>query len=269
MGATEIREERGPKTPAESVVGALELLRLVRDAIGFSPASSEIIVHALGHETLNGTSKRKLAVLNHYDLLERVGKSAYRVSPLGKALLAPRDDNEYKTTLVEVARRPKLFQELFRRYGSQPLPGALKNILIREFGVQSSSSEQLVSVFKETAEAAGLLRNGILYDALPDEPRILEPSAAESAGASAVAGVGSNATDGPQRAATTSQPARLDASTAVFSQETRAYSIPLDLDGRIATVVLPVPVLTRDLTQIMGWLKLMYAVAGNDEPATS
>src|SRR5688572_21598112 len=88
------REGSGPNAPADTLGSAVQLLQLVRDRLGFSSASRESVAEALGYRTLNGTSRRKIAALSHFDLLSRTG-AAYRISELGKQILIPRDDAEY------------------------------------------------------------------------------------------------------------------------------------------------------------------------------
>jgi hypothetical protein len=252
------REGRGPNAPSETLASAIQLLQLVRDRLGFSSASRESVAEALGYRTLNGTSRRKIAALSHFELLVRNG-AAYRISDLGKQILIPRDDGEYKQAIAVVAKKPAFYGKLFAKYEGQALPGMLPNILVREFGILPQSSEEVARTFRETQEFAGLLRNGILL------------SEAEGA----ATGGGDLAPSGTSLSASASvarQPLEVRGEAkskgeinAGNGRPFQRFSIPIDKQGTLASVELPVPVRERDLKKVSAWLAYMTNVIG-DEP---
>lgn len=258
MESLEEREGRGPNAPAETLASAIQLLQLVRDRLGFSSASRESVAEALGYRTLNGTSRRKIAALSHFDLLTRTG-AAYRISELGKQILIPRDDAEYRHALSIAARKPAFYQRLFAKYEGQALPGMLPNVLVREFGILPQSSEEVARTFRESQEYAGLLRNGILHPE-PEIPGGRGTDVLEvTSSAATPASQGSSTPDG---AATT--PTQLETSTGDGRSRQR-YTIPLDKRGTLAAVELPVPVRDRDLRKLSAWISYMRSVIEDEE----
>lgn len=246
--AEDIADKRGPKYPSDSLRVAIDLIGKVREGIGFSAASSDTIVKALGYETLNGTSKRKLGVLNHYGFLDRTSAGTYKISELAKRVLIPTDAFDRELAVTEAAKTPRLFQQIFERFSGHALPNLFTNLLVRDFGVAVDSGEQVAAVFKDSAEFAGLLRNGVLSSTPEADP---EPTPAISAE--------------PRRDASRAEALPLPAPAAQAPGAQR-YTVALDGAGRVAQIDLPVPVRARDLTALVGWLNYMRLVAEQEEP---
>jgi hypothetical protein len=244
------RDGRGPNTPGESLPAAIQLLQQVRDKLGFGTASRESVAEALGYRSLNGTSRRKIAALTHFELLDRNG-AVYRISEIGKQILMPRDTTEYRSALGTAARKPAFYQKLATRFEGQAVPGLLTNILVREYGVLPQTSEEAARLFRESMEFAGLLRNGILLS----EPEAISGSAAPNAGEMLAL---SPTSTGP-----TTQVLERKSSDGIPRQR---YTIPLDKAGSVAAVELPIPIRERDLKKILAWLNYMVTVL-DDDPA--
>ena len=245
--AEDVGDKRGPKYPSDSLKVAIDLIGKVREGIGFSAASRDTIVKAVGYETLNGTSKRKLGVLNHYGFLDRTGAGTYKVSELAKRILIPTDQLDRELAIAEAAKTPRLFQSLFERFSGHALPSLFTNLLVRDFGVAVDSGEHVSGVFKETAEFAGLLRNGVLSSEaqpVPGDAKATQESKRDPIPVEAVA-----------------LPATVPAN--VTGQR---YTVALDGTGRVAQIDLPIPVRARDLTALVGWLNFMRTVAEQEEP---
>jgi hypothetical protein len=250
------KEERGPKIPGVNLQSAIDLLRRVRDGVGVGRASRETIAQALGYSSLNGSSKRAIAALGHFGLMERAGSSALRVSDLGSRILVPRDEQEQREAIAEAAQQPALYQKLFSRYGGHGLPALLPNILVRDFGVLASSSEEIVRTFRESVEFAGLLRNGILHTALePAETHSSSEVPPSSDGMSAEVEDQQAGPGPPTNHPTAARPP-------VGGQR---YTIPLDRQGRLATIEIPLPVSSSDLRRVSRWAEFMLTMSEEDE----
>ena len=251
------REGRGPNTPAESLPSAIQLLQQVRDRLGFGAASRETVAEALGYRTVNGTSRRKIAALSHFELLARNG-SVYRISELGKQILVPRDEAEHRLALAMAARKPALYQKLVARYEGHPIPAMLPNILVREFGILPQTSEDVSRTFRETMEFAGLLRNGLLL------------TEAEFLAARTVDG---QAHGMPPNLTTTTEfgldaregDGRRSGALAQGQRYLQTYTIPLDSQGSLATVEMPIPLTERNLRKIGAWVTYMLSVVQDQE----
>ena len=235
------RVERGIKYPADNLEAAIELLSRVKDSLGYGSASRETLAEALGYRGISGTSARKIGSLTHYDLVERVGNGAYRISELGRRILVPTSPAERQQAVAEAAKRPALFAALFQKYQDHALPTLLPNLLVREHGVGSSAADQAANTFRETAEYAGLLRNGVLRSqGVPDSLATATPLVDEITGADATTPQeqpGASVRDGALRAS--------------------GYTVALDGTGRVSVLSIPLPVTLRDMRRIRAWTEYM------------
>ncbi len=239
----------------ESIAGAIQLLQMVGDKVGYGSASRETIAEALGYRTLNGTSRRKLAALSHYALLTRSG-GTYRISDLGKQILMPRDDVEYKNAIATAAQQPAFYQTLIGRFEGHTLPTMLANILVREYGIVPRTSEEVARTFRESMEFAGLQRHGILTtERLPN-----------SSGPSDSTLLIQSPTDNPSSTPVTKTDIGkdlLDGTNQTLRRQ--QYTIALDERGTLATVDLPIPLTRRDLTRIRAWVEYMLGVVNDQD----
>jgi len=254
------RPERGVRYPSESLRAAVEVLPRLREAIGFAPAARETIAEALGYSGISGTSSRKIGLLSHFDLITRAGSGAYRISDLGKMILMPTNPGERAKAIAEAAKRPNVYAALWERYKESALPTLLANILTREHGVFAASAEPAARAFRETMEYAGLLRNGVLYAEPRDEspPDLLTPDNSSPD----LSGSRDSKTDGSAQAIPRllSAPVRSGAP----SDTTQGYTIPLDANGRVASIHIPLPLTGRDLRKIGAWVSFMSSVVAEE-----
>ena len=255
------KEERGPKTPGVSLGTAVQLLRQVKDGVGFGKAARENVVKAMGYGSLNGRSNRALAALIHFGLLDRAGDAAVEISPLGKQVLLPRDAEETARALADAAMRPALYKKLFARFQGTGLPSLLSNILVREFGVLPTTSEEVAKIFRETVTDAALLRNGVLHTSVEDGSagEDTSPALEKADGVSDEEEAGS-VDDGrplqPQRR-------RRDAT----SDESVRHTIPLDpASERVAMIEIPRPLAKSDMARIRAWANYIGSLDELDGP---
>jgi hypothetical protein len=251
---------RGVQYPVEGLEGAVRMLAEVRAAVGFSSASRDTLVEAMGYKGMSGRSARKLAALSHFDLLERVGKGTYRISDLGKRILLPVSDQDRTQALGEAARRPTLFAQVFERFKGHALPTLLPNLLGREFGVFHTSTDDAAKAFRESMEFSGLLSNGVLLEA-PAENTAPPASGRGEGNATSEAGSKDDAESHLSSQGAGSASPRGGAP----KEGTQRYSIALGGDGRVALIDIPVPVSPQDLRKIEKWATYMKSVLEEDE----
>jgi hypothetical protein len=80
-------------------------------------------------------------------------------TPLAKAILKPTSEDEKKRKMVESFMAIPLFNAVATRFSGQPLPPsqALRNILEREFGVESNRVSEAERILIDSAREANLL----------------------------------------------------------------------------------------------------------------
>jgi len=240
MADDNVKTERGTQHPGDNLEAAIQLLEKYKAAIGLGVASRETVAEALGYSGITGTSSRRMGSLTHYGLLER-SAGGYKVSELGKKLLMPKNDAERVAAIVEAARHPKLYAALFDKYSDHALPNLLPNILVREFGVAANAADAATKTFRETAEFAGLLRNGVLTNLVHQQPAPIHQS------------------DGIDGAPVSEQP-RPSGVRAPPLEGVQEYTVPLDETGRVGMIRLPLPVTAKDVRRVRAWSDYMSSV---------
>lgn len=247
MTQTDTRSDvRGVQYPADHLEAAVEMLGKVKEAVGLAAASRETLVEALGYNSINGASARKVAVLSHFGLIDRAGKGSSRVSELGRRILMPVSDSDRRQAIADAARKPTLFAQLFERLKGHAIPSLLPNLLVREFGVFHGSAESVAETFRTTMEFAGLFRNGVLNEEAG--PPIARTSKSRD-GTETAQDVDSGPTGDPD----------------ISKSGGQRYTIALDGSGRVARIDIPLPVSATDLRRIERWAQYMGEVI---EPAS-
>lgn len=140
---------RSPAHPFVGLPTALEKARALFEAIQRNPASREIIAHGLGFNRLHGQSRRFIATLIQFDLLEKAGDEL-QISELAIACLLAETEEEKASALRRAASSPKLFQNLQTKYSSS-VPGEemASNWLMRE-GFSPDGAKRAAKAYRET-----------------------------------------------------------------------------------------------------------------------
>ena len=168
-----VKRGRSSAYPAVSLKKAVETAVILSDKLGSGPYSREAVAQALGYKGVSGASAVKVAALVHFGLLNRKG-SSYHQSNLSKRILVPKTEEDKKIATAEALLTPTLYAKLSEKYSGNSLPTLLENILYHEFNIMQSASKEAAENFRQSAEFAGFLKNGILLNA-PDVT--IEPSA--------------------------------------------------------------------------------------------
>jgi hypothetical protein len=74
----------------------------------------------------------------------------------------PTDATERASGIIEALRHPRLYEALFLKYAGQSLPTMLANVLNRSYGISESAAQRAEQIFRESAEFAKVLKNGII-----------------------------------------------------------------------------------------------------------
>lgn len=114
----------------------------------------DVAVKAWGHTGLTGPSRRKLAALKYYGLVEEVD-GGVRVSKLAEAILHPADDEERARLLKKAALNPDIFREILQKF-SRASDTSITSHLVRERDFNSKGADKFVEVFRETIQFANL-----------------------------------------------------------------------------------------------------------------
>ena len=236
------KTKRGRTSPSHALRASLEFIERVRDEYGDTTCAKEHVAAALGHKTLSGPSMVKIGSLTHFGLLSRVSGGGYQVSPLALRILMSIDNDDKRAALAEAACTPSLYSEIARNFAGKALPSQLGNILAHDYGVLEKSRDRTANNFRESMEYAEILRNGILHDSPATQDKSDDISLPNDAP--------------PQH----QEPIQSQAPSAPLTPkgaDHQHHTIPLGLDGRMASIDLPTPTSARDLERIIAWAQFM------------
>jgi len=238
----------GKKSPRHPLAQALLFAAKVNEQYGDTPCSREYAAAAMGHNTVSGTSDTKVGSMTHFGLLDRVSGGKYKISALALRVLMPANDQDKKDALAEAASHPSLYKSLIESYAGKALPAQLGNVLAHEYGVTPRTRDRTARNFKESVEYGGLLKNGILS---APESR----DAAKPAGIDATVGI-TNPT-APFSGDTNDGNSQPPSPSHANSEPQQCHTVPLGLNGRMASINLPNPTSVRDLDRVIAWAQFM------------
>jgi hypothetical protein len=155
-----IRQERSPNSPTISLEGAIALVAELYGKIGRSRVVPLKVASALGYSGLSGASLTVLAALRSYGLIDREHGEDVSVSAAAIKLLHPVDKSQEEATKVELALKPKVFQELFTAGFSQTDLDVIANHLVQK-GVIPERARKTAAAYCANYDFANLSRIGI------------------------------------------------------------------------------------------------------------
>lgn len=145
---------RSPSYPVFSLGAAIEKTKAVYAKDKRAATSADVIASHLGYSAAKGPGGRAVSALKQYGLMEEsAGK--HRISDLGYTLIHfDRDSAEWRAAIVEAAKRPTLFRELFEEHPTGlPSDAALRSDLLkRDFNPASIS--EVIAIARDTMSLA-------------------------------------------------------------------------------------------------------------------
>jgi hypothetical protein len=181
---------RSAAYPGFTLEQAVEATKTLRTKLGNAPYSRDIAAKALGYSGVTGSSSTKIAACVHFGLLVREGNS-YKQSDLANQIFNPQSEEERSFAVRTAFRTPNLYVKLLSAFGGKALPTLLENILVRQYEIQERAAGDAATIFKKSAEYAGMFTNGILTS--NEEPQKQE--AEEPGGKPQITGDPTNASE--------------------------------------------------------------------------
>jgi hypothetical protein len=174
---------RGPAYPYIPLSKAIERIEVIREAnMARVPVAPLAYYKAWGFAGENGNARQTLAALNHFGLVEYVGRGKDRqikLSPLALRVVFDRvpDSPERAQAIREAALMPSVYQKLWGRFGHELPPDyALETFLMRDCGFNDVGAKKTIGGYRDTFEFARLSEPSNM----PSEERTEAPSEAPS-----------------------------------------------------------------------------------------
>ncbi len=178
-------KERSTPYPSMNLEEAIATTRELRSQLGAGPYSRDSAAVALGYKGINGASGLKIAACVHFGLLNKLA-NVYSQSELADQIILSTSDAETHKARLAALQSPSLYAKLLSEFMDKPLPAMLENILVRNYKVTEKAAPQVVKDFKQSAEFAGVLHNGVVTMSKtvsnPSEPQQVDDGAEEGKG---------------------------------------------------------------------------------------
>lgn len=143
-----------PYMPLEA---AIEVASAVYSRCGFGSCEQDELAAEMG-QTVSGAFRQKTAAARTFRLVEKDGRSAFRLTELGKAIVVPETE---KAARVNAFLAVPLYEAIFERFRGRSLPPA--KALEREMenlGVARKQTERARQAFSKSAQFAGFFDSG-------------------------------------------------------------------------------------------------------------
>ncbi|MDG4899676.1 MAG: hypothetical protein EOQ64_02350 [Mesorhizobium sp.] len=161
--------------PYVSLEGAVEVARAIYSRCAFSSCDQDELAAEMG-QTLSGAFRMKTGAAKTFALVEKDGRSAFRLSDIGKRIVAPETE---RSARVEAFLAVPLYNQIYEKFRGHNLPPM--KALEREMetlGVPAKQTDRARQAFERSAQYAGFSDSG--KDRLV-RPRMEQTAASESA----------------------------------------------------------------------------------------
>lgn len=165
---------RSPAYPFIALDKALERLEAVNKAGGARqalPPETFYKIWDIGPQS--SSSRQTMAALNHFGLVEYIGRGDDRkvkLTPLALRIVLDRQPTslERREAIREAALTPPIHKDLFEKYGSlMPADVVIETYLTRDRGYNANAADALIGEYKSTLVYAGLDKPDNLSDNPP------------------------------------------------------------------------------------------------------
>jgi hypothetical protein len=187
---------RGPAYPYIALGKAVERAEQLRNANMARQAFPPLAVYKVwGWSGDNGNARQTMAALNHFGLIEYVGRGNNRtvkLSPLAHRIVFDKvpDSKERALALHEAALLPPIYQKLWENYGPDLPPDvAIETFLTRDCAFNEGAAQNVIVGYRDTLSFAGLNKPAL---AGLIEPEASPPESGEGSGSSSSASTGSS-----------------------------------------------------------------------------
>lgn len=177
------KTERSPNYPQHGLSPSIDFARVIYAKEKMGEAPGEVIAHDLGHESLNGAARVKIASMRQYGLLDGRGDKLRLTDRAFQILESPHPDEVLQAT-TEAAYSPSLFAEI-RANKLDASDEAISYWLRREKQFSTEGANRAVRAYRETTASLGLAGMGYTKGDEPEQkpppPREERPSGGQPA----------------------------------------------------------------------------------------
>lgn len=151
------REHSTITFPYSDLEAAVEVARAVYNRGGHGGCSVDELAAEM-KQTISGAFRLKTGTAKIFDLIEKDGKSGFKLTELGRQIVSPDSD---RVARAEAFMRVPLYAAVFEKYRGHllPPPRALEREM-QSLGVSSKQTDKARQAFERSARQAGYFDSG-------------------------------------------------------------------------------------------------------------
>lgn len=178
-GKTKKQVQRSPAYPFIPLKKAVERAKVMLEKEGRHAARFSVVVGHWGFSAKSSGAMQTVAALGHYGLIKfGEGLAENRLLQLSERaikILLDKRGNEERNALQEAALQPKLFSDLWKKWGNQlPSDGNIESYLVVDLKFNQTAIPLVLKSYKETLSYAGLMDSDTV--SLADEDKSETPA---------------------------------------------------------------------------------------------
>lgn len=148
---------RSPSYPMISLEGAIDRAKILWEKDRHNLMPKEVVLNHLGYEETSSYGGRVLAALKKFELIEEKNEKFKLTQWALDLAIYPTSDNRYLRALKEIALKPTIYQELFKKYKrGLPSDENLTAELIRGYGFNPRKVKGFIEDYRRTIDFADL-----------------------------------------------------------------------------------------------------------------
>ena len=151
MSQNNSRTRRVRKYPAHSIEDILSISEVIFSKNASLPLDRNILAQTIGTTVNSSSFTTKLAASEDYGLTKgRYRDEEISITPLGEALIAPKNHSEHLEAARSAIFRPIPFAKLNELFGEEKVPEDefLANLIVRELKVQQAQTKEFMAIYR-------------------------------------------------------------------------------------------------------------------------
>ena len=154
--------------PVHTLKEALSVAEAIQESNAGLPFDRKSLAEVIGTTPASSGFTMKLNSSARYGLTQGgYSDVTIALTPLGEAIVAPRNGEERLRVLIDVATGPELFSRFYKALDGRKIPedAFAQNMLQREFGVHASLSAECLRIVRANGLFVGIVKDvgGSLY----------------------------------------------------------------------------------------------------------
>lgn len=145
--------------PKKTLEDSLRVAKAIADHYAGKQASWEDIARVLEFSPNNPNNKYYLWSASAYGIIAPEEGNLYKLSEVGRKILAPTFEGEDREGIVKAVATPKILAQFFSDYSGSKLPSGdiFKNVLEQKYRIPKNRTDETIQLILSNARFAGLL----------------------------------------------------------------------------------------------------------------